>query len=110
MQLADGDVERCARSAECHVAEKLLPDHEGQVREGTDVEAGIAERLLNALHALGQAAAHFADANQAHAFVVHVPRLRDGRAEALGDPDHDVLLAGSDGRPARLRRARSGTP
>ena len=65
---------------------------------------------LDALDALGEAAVHLADADEAHPVVVHVAGFRDRRSEAFGDADHDVLVRGPDGRRARPRRGRSGTP
>ena len=91
-QLAHGDVEGRARSAERDVAEKLLPDHERHVGEGSDVEAGVVPRLLNPLDPLRQAAVHLADPDQSHPLVVDVSGLGDRRSEPLGDPDQDVLL------------------
>src|SRR5271154_4001435 len=91
-QLTHRDVEHGTGRAEGHVAEELLPDHEGDVGKGADVEAGLVPGPRELLDAVGQAAVHFADPYQPHPFVVHVPRLRDRRPEALGDPDDDVLV------------------
>ncbi len=98
-QLTHRDVEHGTGGAEGHVAEELLPDHERHVGEGADVEAGLVPSLRNPLDAVTQAAAHFGDPYQSHAFVVHVPRLRDRRPEPLGDPDHDVLFRDALGHP-----------
>ena len=78
--------------AEGDVAQELFPDHEGDIGEGPDVEPGITPRLLDPLDAFGHTAVHLADADQPHAFVMHIPRLRDRRTESLCDADQDVAL------------------
>ena len=65
-----------------HVAEELLPDHPVDVREGPDVEAGVAPHLLDPLQPVGQAAVHLADADQAHAVVVDVTRAAGSRSRS----------------------------
>ncbi len=77
---------------EGHVAEELLPDHAVDVSESPHVEAGVTPHPLDPLHPFGQPTAHLTDADQAHAVVVHGSGLGDGRPEAFGDPDDDLVL------------------
>jgi hypothetical protein len=47
--LTHGDIGRCARGAERHVAAELLPDHARHVVEGADAAAGLVPGMRNLL-------------------------------------------------------------
>ena len=89
-ELAHGDVKTA------HGALRVtLQRNSSQIMTVTSAKARTSKlvpRLLNTADSIRHATVHLANPDQPHALVMDMPRLGIRRPEALGDPDHDVLI------------------